>query len=403
MNVNQISVCLAERTEHIPRSVFREIANFAHIHDAINLSGGTPDFAPTQELQLAASENMQISNNHQYTMSQGTPGLRAGIAAKISQQYGMSFDPETEITICCGAVEAMSATLLAIVNPGDEVIIIEPAFPSYAASVAIGGGKPVSVKLRPPSFDIDLQELEAAVSSRTKAIILNTPHNPTGKVFSQQEIAGVADICLKYNVMAIVDEIYDNLIYDGLVSQNLWRVPGMRERTIIINGFSKTYTVTGWRIGYAIAAPAITKGIRLIHGHLTFCAPAPLQLAAEHATRLPDSYYQQLVAMYQKRRDFLTVGLEKIGFSCLPAQGGYFIVAGFENFGWQDDLSFAKYLIENVGVAMTPLSGFYINPTSEERKFLRATFCKKEETLIASLARLRNLQINFKIKKMSYF
>ncbi len=393
MEITREALSISDRAKNIPLPIFREIYALAQSVGAVNLAGGTPDFPPPDEVKFAAIEKIEADFN-QYTFTHGTRGLREGIASRISHRYGVDFDPETEITVCCGSTEAMAASMLAVINPSDEVIIFEPFFPSYHADVIISGGKPVLVKLRAPQFRIDQQELEAVITPRTKAIFLNSPNNPTGRVFSEEETAVIASICLKYNLLVFVDEIYDNLIYDGLTAKNIWLLPGMKERSLIINGISKTYSATGWRVGYVIAPASITNGIRVMHNHLTLGAPTPLQMAAEKALTLPDAYYRQLAEQYQARRDFLADGLKKIGFECLHTQGGYFIVAGFEKFSQQDDYSFAKYLVNMVGVAVIPMSGFYADPGKDEKKLLRITFCKKEETLRSALDRLKKLASN---------
>lgn len=381
---------LSNRTQAIKLPIFREVFVLAQTHRAVNLAGGTPDFPPPEEIKTAAIEAI-AANYNQYDLGQGIRSLREGIAAKVNRTYGVSYDPETEITITCGSTEAMTGSLLTVINPGDEVIIFEPAFPTYAAGIIISGGTPVPVKLNPPEFTVDVEKLAAAISPRTKAIILNSPHNPTGRVFSAEEVGAVADLCLKHNLLVIVDEIYDHLVYDGLTPHNIWRLPGMKERTIIVNGFSKTYSATGWRVGWVIAPAEITKGIKIIHNHMTLQAPTPLQMAAAKAVGLPASYYQELAATYQRRRDMLAAGLEEIGFECLNSQGGYFIVARFRKFDWQDDYAFARYLVEKIGVAAIPVSGFYTDPKQEDRLFMRFGFCKREETLLAALERLQKL------------
>lgn len=389
------AIDLSDRVLQLKLPVFREIAALAERHGAINLGGGTPDFASPPELKDAASAAIYGDLN-QYALSQGIKPLRAGIADRL-RSAGGDFDPETEITVCCGATEGMAASLLAVINPGDEVIILEPAFTIYGPDVVLSGGTPVYAALNPPEFRLERQVLEAVRSPRTKAIIINSPHNPTGRVFDQAELAIAADFCQKYGLVAITDEIYDEILFDGITLPRLWNIPGMRERTIIINGFSKTYSVTGWRLGY-IAAPAhLTKGIRITHNYLTISAAAPLQHAAVRGSQFPPAYYQALKKDYQDRRDLLLRGLVKLGIPCSVPQGGYFLLADFSRFGWDDDVAFTKHLIETTGVAAVPLSGFYHAPPGSRRVLLRFAFCKKTDTLQAALARLQNIdQINSK-------
>lgn len=382
---------LAARTEQIQLPIFREIAALAQKHKAINLAGGTPDFPAPMAVKQAAVAAIEADQN-QYALSHGVKELREGIAVKVQKQNKVTFDPETEITVCCGSTEAMTAALLAVVNPGDEVIVLEPAFTIYAPGIILSGGRPVPVKLEAPEFQIDAERLEAAVSPRTKAVIFNCPHNPTGRVFTGKELAVIADLCLKYNLVALTDEIYDEIVFDGLNPARLWTLPGMRERTIIINGLSKTYSITGWRLGYVIASPVFTKAIKTTHNYLSLSAPAPLQAAAVTAVNLPQDYYEQLRRLYQERRDLLLAGLNELGFTCLRPQGSYFIIGRFEQFGWKDDLAFARYLVETIGVAAVPVSGFFTQPEPADRSFLRFAFCKQAETLASALERLQQLK-----------
>lgn len=381
---------LAARTKQIQLPVFREIAALAAQCKAINLAGGTPEFPAPDAVKQAAVAAIEADQN-QYALSHGVKALREGIAARIEQEHQISFDPDTEITVCCGSTEAMTAALLAIINPGDEVIILEPAFTIYAPGVVLSGGRPVPVKLEAPAFRLDRERVEQAISPRTKAIIFNSPHNPTGRVFSAEETAGIAEICLKYNLVALTDEIYEEIYFDGIAPIRLWSLPGMRERTILINGLSKTYSITGWRLGYVIASPVFTKAIKITHNYLSLSAPAPLQQAAVTAVSLPQTYYEELRRTYQERRDLLLEGLKRLGFNCHKPEGSYFIIAQFDQFGWQDDLAFARFLVERIGVAAVPVSGFFLQPGAQDRTFLRFAFCKQAETLLAALEQLQQL------------
>lgn len=339
------------------------------------------------------------SDNNQYAPVQGVLELRRNIADRVREKEGVEFDPDSEIVICCGATEGITAALLTIVNPGDEVIILEPAFTLYASSVILCGGHPVYVHLRPPEFRIEQEAIEAVLSPRTKAIIVNSPHNPTGTVYGEAELSLIADLCRRHNILVITDEIYDDIIYDGITNEKLWKLPDMSSRTIIVSGFSKTYSVTGWRIGYVIAPPAIAKGVFVAHTYLTVGAPAPLQIAAITATKLSKSYYLELAARLQERRGLLFAELIQLGFHCVKPQGGYFILAECSHFGWEDDWSFAKHLIDDIGVVALPLSGFYKNDPQHDGVFLRFAFCKKEQTLRAAIDRLQKLKPRAKLRK----
>lgn len=389
---------LSYRIQSLDLPVFGKFAALTLDKDVIHLDGGAPDFPAPAGIKTAATAAI-LSDNNQYALVQGVQELRQNIAGRIRKKEGAEFDPDAEIVVCCGATEGITAALLTIVNPGDEVIILEPAFTLYASGVILCGGRPVYVQLRPPEFRIERRALEAAISPHTKAIIVNSPHNPSGRVYGAEELSTIAEVCRQYNLIAVTDEIYDEIVFDGSTALKLWKLPGMRSRTIIVNGFSKTYSVTGWRIGYVIAPPALTRGIRVAHNYLTVGAPAPLQIAAAAATLLPESYYRALAAQLQACRDLLMAGLTRLGFHCLKPRGGYFILAESSYFGWEDDWSFAEHMIENVGVAALPLSGFYKNYPKGNGVFLRFAFCKQEQTLRAAIERLQHLQPKSKFRK----
>ncbi len=382
---------LSDRIKNLDLPVFGKFAAFAVNKDVIHLDGGAPDFPAPAEIKDAAIKAI-LADNNQYAPVQGIPELRQGIADKIEVKEGVRFDPDREIVVCCGATEGITASLLTVVNPGDEVIILEPSFTLYAPGVVLCGGRPVYLQLRPPEFGIERESLEAVLSPRTRAIIVNSPHNPSGRVYGREELSIIADVCRRYNLVAITDEIYDEIIFDGMATPKLWKLPGMRSHTIIVNGFSKTYSVTGWRIGYVIAPPAIARGIHVAHNYLTVGAPAPLQMAAIAATRLQNRYYTELAAQLQECRDLLFDALIQLGFHCVKPQGGYFILAECSHFGWDDDLSLAKHIIEDVGVASLPLSGFYQHVPQIHGVYLRFAFCKQEQTIRAAIDRLKHLQ-----------
>jgi len=333
-----------------------------------------------------------LDNHNQYAITWGTKSLRDAIAAKNKRDYGIEIDPERQITVCCGATEAMVATLLATVNPGDEVIIFQPFYENYGPDAILCGATPKYVQLHPPEFSFNVEELTAAFSSRTKAIIINTPNNPTGKVFTREELELIANLCIKYDVLAITDEIYEHIIYDDAQHIPLFTLPGMNERAITINGISKTYSVTGWRIGYVIASPEITQSIRKMHDFLTVGAAAPLQVAAAHALGFAEDYYKKLASFYAQRRDYMLKELTAIGFKCIKPSGAYYIMADFSAFSTNKDVDFARYLAEKIGVAVVPGSSFYKENATDKHRFVRFCFCKEFSTLEAAIERLQKLK-----------
>lgn len=379
----------AERIRDFTESVIREMTRLSFQYDAINLSQGYPDFDPPLELREAVAQAVRDGNN-QYTVTWGLPALRQAVARKVQQVNGIVADPDREVTITCGATEAVIASLLSNVNPGEEVVIFEPFFESYIPDCYLCGAKPVFVPLDGPQFAFDPDRLRAAFGPATRAIVLNTPHNPTGRVFRREELALIAALCQEHDVIAIVDEIYEQLTYDGHRHVSIGSLPGMADRTITICGFSKSYSVTGWRLGYAVAAPALTDGLRKVHDFLTVCAPAPLQVAALTALAFPPAYYDNLRAAYTRRRGILLQGLEAAGCLAQAPEGGYFLFADVADLGFADDMAAARHLVREAGVAAVPGSSFYEGKELGRRK-LRFAFCKKEETLQEAARRLMQL------------
>ncbi len=370
---------LAQRVSFFTESVIREMTRLANQHGAVNLAQGMPDFETPQELKDAACRAIQDGYN-QYAITWGAPVLRQAIAEKVLRFNGIECDADANITVCCGATECMMATLLAIVNPGEEVIVFQPFYENYGPDTLLSGAKPVHVSLRPPDWSFDPDELRRAFSARTKAIIINTPNNPTGHVFSRQELTLIAELCQKYNAYAVTDEIYEHIIYSDRPHISIATLPGMAERTITISGLSKTYSVTGWRIGYCIAPREITNGIRKVHDFLTVGAPHALQVAGALALKFEEQYYKTLLEDYRKRRKVLCDYLHEAGFAFDEPEGAYYIMTDITPFGRTNDIEFVQWLVKEIGVAAVPGSSFY-SPPELGRTQVRFMFAKKEETL----------------------
>lgn len=379
----------SHRTSQFSESVIREMTRLAIQHDAVNLAQGFPDFGAPDEIKRAAQDAIAADVN-QYAVTWGAKAFRDAIAAKYRKWYGIDYDPEREITVCCGATEGMIAALLAITNPGDEIIIFEPYYENYGPDALLCEAQCRLVRLRPPDWTFDPEELRHAFSSKTKAIILNSPNNPTGKVFTRSELQVIADLCQEFDALAITDEIYEHIVYEGASHFPIATLPGMRERTVLVNSMSKTYAVTGWRVGFVLAAPDLTDSIRKVHDFLTVGAAAPLQQAGVVALNLPDSYYEKLGVEYQKRRDLLSERLEQAGFRCYRPNGAYYIMTDISGFGFADDLSFVRHMIEKVGVAAVPGSSFF-SDSHAGTALIRFCFCKKYETLEKAGDRLRRI------------
>src|SRR5688572_8527470 len=385
-----MSVRASFKAERFTESVIREMTRLANLHGAVNLSQGFPDFSAPEEVKEAARQAV-ASDVNQYAITWGARPLRQAIARKFERLYGVPVDPEREVTVTCGSTEAMIATLLAVLNPGDEIVAFEPFYENYGPDAILSGAVPRFVRLRPPDWSFDPAELAAAFSDKTRAIIVNTPQNPTGKVFSREELETIAALCRKHDALAVTDEIYEHILYDGTVHVPMASLPGMAERTVTINGMSKTYSVTGWRVGWTIAPPLLTAAIRKVHDFLTVGAAAPLQEAGALALELPASYYASLADGYARRRDRLLPILERAGFRVYRPSGAYYVMTEIDGLGWDDDVAFARHLVEKVGVAVVPGSSFYQDPAHGRRQ-VRFAFCKKEETLAEAERRLSKLK-----------
>ncbi len=389
----------AERVGLFTESVIREMTRLNNLYGGVNLAQGFPDFDAPAELLEAAARAMRDGFN-QYAITWGSPRLRAAIAEKMAWYNRVTVDPDAHITVTCGATEAMIATLLALVNPGDEVIIFEPFYENYGPDTLLSGARPryVPLNLEDPAFGFDPAALRDAFTAHTKAIIINTPHNPTGKVFTQPELELIAELCQQFDVIAVTDEVYEHLLYDGRQHVSIAALPGMAERTVTINSLSKTYSVTGWRVGWAVIKnDAVTTGIRRAHDFLTVGAAAPLQEAGAVALRFPHEYYAKTAAMYQRKRDLLLGILRDAGFRCFLPYGAYYIMTDIRGFGDDTDVAFAQMLVKDLGVATVPGSSFYHESTLGHR-YIRFAYPKKDETLtevehrLARLATLRRAQ-----------
>ena len=378
---------LSHKAGQFTESVIREMTRLAMEHGAINLSQGYPDFSAPEVLKQAAAAAV-FGDVNQYAITWGAKNFRDALAEKTKRFMGIDIDPETEITVACGATEAMMDVLMAVINPGDEVIVFEPFYENYGPDAIISGATPRYVRLHYPDWTFDEAGLEAAFNERTKAIIINTPNNPTGKVFSTEELECIGRLCHKWDVLAITDEIYEHILYDGVRHVSMLTIEGMRERTVVIGSMSKTYSVTGWRVGYSIAPPRIAEAIRKMHDFISVGAAAPLQEAGVVAMGLPDSYYEELAAAYQKRRDRLIQILEASGFDPLVPKGAYYVMSDISGWGYADDVEFCRFLVTEVGVAAVPGSSFFRVP-ADGKDLIRFTFCKKEETLALAEERLK--------------
>jgi aminotransferase len=381
---------LASRTHVFTESVIREMSRLAGETGAVNLAQGYPDFPAPAAIKAAAIAAIEQDYN-QYAITWGSRPLRAAIAAKALAYNGIEAEPERDITVTCGATEAMMATMLAIIEPGDEVIVFEPFYENYVPDAALSGARLVFVPLQAPDYRFDPAELRAAFGPKTRAIVVNTPHNPTGRVFSRRELEQIAALCLEFDVLAITDEIYEHILYDGRSHVSLATLPDMAERTITISGLSKTFSVTGWRLGYVIARPPWSDGIRKVHDFMTVGAPAPLQEAGAAALAFPPAFYADLRLGYERKRSLLLESLQTVGFGCTIPEGAYYIMADIGPLTDLDDIEFSRLMIRDIGVAPVPGSSFH-NNRSLGRKYIRFTFSKSEQTLAEASRRLPALR-----------
>lgn len=388
---------ISQKAASFTESVIREMSREAAKYGAVNLGQGFPDWPAPEDIKRKAQEAIAADHN-QYAVTWGVKEFRDAIAKKTMWFLGLDIDPETEITVTCGSTEAMIAGMLATVDPGEEVVVFEPFYENYAPDAILSDAVPRHVPLyrTDNGFVFDREELKAAFNERTKAIIICNPNNPTGKVYTREELEFIADLCKQYDVLCFTDEIYEHITFnieeDGDPFEHVCmaNIEGMRERTVVVNSLSKTYSVTGWRVGYCIAPPDITGAVRKVHDFLTVGAANPLQHAGAYAMSLPPGYYEELQREYQRKRDFIVPALRDAGFKCDLPEGAYYVMADISDFGFANDIEFTKHLIREIGVAVVPGSSFYDDPALGEQ-LVRFCFCKKDETLEAAAERLVRL------------
>jgi N-succinyldiaminopimelate aminotransferase len=380
---------IARRLAGFGTTIFTEMTRLAVEHGAINLAQGFPDFDGPDFVKQAAIEAIRAGRG-QYARMIGIPEIHEALSAKYWRDYGLDYRPGEELTVTSGATEAIFATIQGICDPGDRVLVFEPYYDSYKASILMAGAVPVFVTLEAPEWHFDPARLEAALAERTRAILVNTPHNPTGKVFSTSELEEIARLCIERDLVCITDEVYEHMVYEG-EHVPMATLPGMRERTITISSFGKTFSLTGWKIGWAAGPPDLSKAVRAAHQFITFATATPLQHAAACALSAGPEYYEELLAGYRERRDYLAGALARIGFELRPPAGTYYVCADFRRFGYDgDDVAFCHHLIEDIGVAAIPPSFFYDQP-EKGRGYVRFAFCKRMQTLEAAVERLEKL------------
>ena len=389
-----ISTQVSRKAGLFTESVIREMTREAMKYGAVNLSQGFPDFAAPEDIKRVAMTAIADDIN-QYAITWGAKDFREAIARKTKWYLDLDIDPETEITVTCGSTEGMIAAMMATVDPGEEVILFEPFYENYAPDAILSDARPRYVPLRAPDWSFDRDELRAAFTDKTKAIIVCNPNNPTGKVFTRDEMEFIAGLCHEFDALCFTDEIYEHILYPRpgaeIAHISMAQIDGMRDRTVIVNSMSKTYSVTGWRVGYCIGPPEITGAIRKVHDFLTVGAAAPLQAAGAYALSLPPPYYDQLQSDYRARRDLILPQLERAGFGTFHPDGAYYIMTDISAFGFKDDIEFTRHLIREVGVACVPGSSFYNDPELGSQQ-VRFCFCKKDETLLLAAERLRRLR-----------
>ncbi|KAJ8625204.1 hypothetical protein MRB53_033734 [Persea americana] len=377
---------VSKRLEKFKTTIFTQMSMLAIKHGAINLGQGFPNFDGPEFVKEAAIQAIKDGKN-QYARGFGVPDLNSAVAARFEKDAGLVVDPEKEVTVTSGCTEAIAATVLGLINPGDEVILFAPFYDSYEATLSMAGAKIKSITLRPPNFSVPIDELKSAVSKNTRAILMNTPHNPTGKMFTREELVAISSLCIENDVLVFSDEVYDKLAFEA-DHISIASLPGMYERTVTMNSLGKTFSLTGWKIGWAIAPVHLTWGVRQAHAFLTFATSTPMQSAAAAALRAPESYYEELKRDYMAKKAILVEGLNAVGFVVYPSSGTYFVVVDHTPFGFENDIAFCEYLIREVGVVAIPTSVFYLNQ-EDGKNLVRFTFCKDEGTLRAAVERMK--------------
>jgi aspartate/methionine/tyrosine aminotransferase len=381
----------SDRIGEFRESVIREMTRLALLRGAVNLAQGFPDFPAPAEIKAAAQQAIADDWN-QYPITWGAKPLRDAICESYRRFYNLELDPERDVTVCCGATEGMIATLLALLNPGDEVVVFEPFYENYWPDSQLTGAVCRYVSLHPPDWTFDPAELRAAFSPRTRAVILNTPNNPTGRVFSLEQVKVLVELCEEFDALLITDEIYEHIVFDGEKHvPPITLGPAARERCVVVNSLSKTFSVTGWRVGWVIAPPELTASIRKVHDFLTVGAPTPLQQAGVAALRMPDRYFVDLASRYEAKRNRMLGILEKVGFRCFVPKGAYYIMCAIDAFDFRDDVALCTHLVDEIGVATVPGSSFFSDPAAG-RNFIRFCFAKREETLALAAERLDRLK-----------
>ena len=386
---------LSRRTRPFQESVIREMTRIGAEVGGVNLAQGLPDFDPPRELLEALPRILSDPSNHQYSFTWGSSALRQAVAGKCARFNDMSVDPDDEVTITCGVSEALVDAVLGLTEPGDEVVMLEPWYENYLPACVLAGVKPRFVPLRESDYALDISRLARAVTNKTRLMILNTPGNPSGRVLSREELSEIARLCQRFGVVAVVDEIYEHIWYEGHRHVSLASLPGMEDRTVTVSGLGKTYAVTGWRVGWAVAAAPLTARIRKVHDYVTLCAPSAFQEAGRVALALPDSYYEDLRREYAKRRKILCDALTKSGLAFTPPEGSYYVMVDAKALGWKDDWDFVNFLARKVGVLAVPGSSFYSRRGGGVTR-ARVNFAKKEETLREAARRLAEKSLRYK-------